>query len=41
MLIATTMPVCGHHQQNKIMVAIYRFLNIDNPITRLAKLDEE
>ena len=41
MLIAKTMSVCGHHQQNKIMVVAYKFLNIDNPITQLAKLDEE
>jgi len=41
MLIAKTMYVCGHHQQNKIMVVAYKFLNIDNPITRLAKLDEK
>ena len=41
MFIAKTMSVCGHHQQNKIMVVAYKFLNIDNPITQLAKLDEE
>jgi hypothetical protein len=41
MLIAKTMSARGHHQQNKIMVPAYKFLNIDKPITRLAKLDEE
>ena len=41
MLNKEIISVCGHSPQNKIMVSAYRFLNIDNPITRLDKPDEE